>query len=689
MKQFRSLVLIVFAALVVHSALPVPGAEQGGADRAVEAGLRAALLGKPEEVRKVARLRLLEEKKLRSEGNAGASISENIEALAIVSQRPVPLLAEKRRRLGEYREDQLTRNLDRLMRRVPVSQRFLEARKDARYEGLRRIFNGIVVPLSGIPRGQLFGLLSLPFDGMDEVFVGSRFVTPVQRRELYLARDAARDRDALRGTVQQVVGRYTARRRDLAALQAEQNADRAREDGRTFTALFWYQKEMELRQWRSPRDGGHRRLLSEQSRVEAGRARGITITDGDALFFSASEFAGYARVARLFLLPGRRAEFAGAVQDFRINFPTSSALDDVNAADAARSMGDGETVLARVQLEEIAAAAPPTPWAMRSALMLERKEFSPSRSLREAEGKVAGRFWSFLLKGEDPEVLDRSLTAEEARIRRGGWIQKARALFITDTIARALFLPFLDAFPEPELVDAGARVDPKYFDSAEGRRWLRRVMRAQEIEKQYEDARGSAVRLGLADKQLSLQRKAARRLEKLGDEAPRARESAAIFARLLNAYPSYANRGRVEKKLAEARLKSRSVVEITPDELRAYPVLWKEQGLRLSSLLLDGDRANGEVARDGVAILDYDAYSYTDRESGRRVEVPMAREDRQQVLRSLEPRRRLAAVSAELKKPLPRRRIPVALDAGVFPGFDVSPSLIPLEVDSRERELYE
>ncbi|MEO8377999.1 MAG: hypothetical protein ABI579_10040, partial [Candidatus Sumerlaeota bacterium] len=346
-------------------------------DAAVESALRAALLGKPDDVRKVARIQRIEEQK-RTPGKI-PTIAENIEALAVATDRPLPTLAEKRRKLGDYGSDQMTKNLDRLLRRVEPRQRFLEAKHDARYEGFRRFFNGVVTPLSAVARGQFFALFTLPFEVADELAVGSLFLSPEERRRLYLARDAANSPQggSIVEQAQQVLTYDTQRRRALSALQAKQNAQRAAADGEMRAAIFWYEKEMQLNGWKKPSHSLHKSLLKDFARDESTRAAARTVSDGDALFFSPAEFAAYSRVVRLSLLDKENTELSAAAQAFRVDFPTSAGVDDVEAVEAARSAQRGETLLARVQLGDIASKVDSPPWAARARQALRLPEFNP------------------------------------------------------------------------------------------------------------------------------------------------------------------------------------------------------------------------------------------------------------------------------------------------------------------------
>jgi hypothetical protein len=52
-------------------------------------------------------------------------------------------------------------------------------------------------------------------------------------------------------------------------------------------------------------------------------------------------------------------------------------------------------------------------------------------------------------------------------------------------------------------------------------------------------------------------------------------------------------------------------------------------------------------------------------------------------------RERAGGLREALDAPRSRKRIPVAIEGGAFPGFDVMPGLVALEPNERERRLYE
>jgi len=681
----------LFVPLIAMALLAAgPVAAQDPLDEVVGRAVRAALLGNAEGVRTEARLRRDAERQEKTRGGKPEKLAENIESLAIATERPVPTLGEARNALGDYGSDQLTRNLDRLIRREEPRQRYLESRKDRRYDDTRRAFNGVVVPVANAVQGQLFALITLPFEALDWLTVGRRFLTPEQRREAIHARAAAvfPSPDPAAESARDTIKAAEAKRIRTVALQARANGKRALEQRRYSTAVFWLARELELRGGNATMSAAHAEASALANREEADRVASLSVADGDAMFASAPEFAGATRVLRM-LLAEDRAKFDGAARDFLADFSLSSANDDVRGAMAASARLGGEPALARVIVEEVAASREESPWRARARAALARPAFDPAAPLRAAQDSIDSRFNRYIFLGRDPDTDQRSQTPEEARLGRRFWIYRLQGLFLTDTLSRILFLPFTDPFPKGELLDAAARTPPGFFDSEQGRPWLSRVLEAQVDERRYADARATARRLGDPGRALAVDRKAARRLERLGKDAPSPRESVLIYRRLLNAYPEWPSAPRVEKRLAEASVAAETITVIEVEELKRYPALWRDRGLYLNPELLDGNKSNGEIGGRGVAVLRQNAYTYIRSDTRLRVEVPMEAADQKEVLRALEPLRRSGEIREELAKPMTRRNIPIALEAGVLPGFDIGPSMVPLDLDERQRSLYE
>jgi hypothetical protein len=647
--------------------------------------LDRAFSGDWEMVGVVARQCLDEEK---ASGVKGG-ISEDIQVLSLVAGRSLPTLGEFRDGMDGYRRDQAEKNIERLLRRQEPRQRFIEARKDRRYEQQRQLVNNVITPVALFFQGQFSAVFGIPFNGLDYYFTGRKYPTPGKRKELYTTYAAAQysGMDPVAEQARKRQGQLLDRRRKLEVLHCDYNGDRAFSRDDFLISLFWYKRKMQQSE-SGDDDLEVFKVLGEQAQNRAWKNQSNTIADGDALFYDPEEFSAFSNAVSALFLEDSEA-MAKAAQKLSVNYPSSHCLDDVVVAQASLSLLQGEGVMAVLQLEEVSRVYADEPWASKSKAYLQRPMLDPEVMLEEAKAEKDKRYQGFLWTGKDPTVYDESLSAELCRQRRRTGFMMAQRLFLPDMIGRALFLPFMEPFPQPEMADAAGYIDLEFLTSPEGEKWLKRISRAQQIEKRWQSAIESARLAGDEKRVVSLEKKVARSLEKLGDKAPRARDAVSIYTRLLSAYPSYYKRLRVEEKLEGSRRKERAVALITLDELKAWPELWKDQGFYLSPQLLNGKKRGGEITSEGMMILQGSSYAYTDKETGRFVEVPMEEKDFLTVLHLLESRRRMMSLDRALRQPNPRKRVPLSLEAGVFPGFDVSPGLVPLDVSQEEMRLYE
>lgn len=680
----------ILAIILLACALPVVGAEPPAAledpdEILVQEALRASILGDAASVRAIAVHRQGEEKRALEKGRKVERLAEDVAALAAATRRPETDLEELRTDLTDQRRDLLTKSLDRLVRRESPRQSYREAGTDRAYEQWRRAYNGFASPIFGLAQAQFFPLISLPFEFADYLFVGHKFPTPERRREVFLARPVAKQPEdpALAAKARSVIERWAKRSRDLMALQARETGDRAAKRGATETAIFWYRHEMEMRGWQEPQRSGHEKVLRTRAREFANSARSLQVIDGDALFASADEFAAYSNLLRSYIAGA--GTFAGVAREFEAAYPVSTGVEAVDAARLGESVRNGDKTLAIVQANDMLSSS--RAWRARLHDFLALPEYSPAEHLAEAKAKSDHRLTRYIFAGDDPTVLTRSLTQEEARLARQSWVSRARAFFLLDAISRTMVLPFLDPFPRPELVDAAAQLPDEFYATPEGRDWLRTVAYAQRVEKRFRDSAATYRRLGDEDYARGAERRAARALERAADAVSSPVQRVRICERLLNAYPDYNRRERVEKKLKEAQIASDSMARITRDELKAYPELPRQ--LAVLPSLLDGRKSNGEIAKEGIWLMRADSYVYIDTSSHQYIETPISHDTLMTAFRDVEPRQRAQALVKETGKPLARRRIPLAVEAGMVPGFDAMPGLVPLQPDEKDRVLYE
>lgn len=663
------------------------------ANRATESALRAAILGDAGTVRSVAEHRRAEEQAERRAGLNPARISDNIATLSKVSESLIPPLGQvKKTGMGT---DPDIRQLHRLLRSAEPGQRFREARADRRFEKFRRIYNGILGPVYSVFTLQFFDLLVLPFEGLEQLLIGSEYVTPEERRELRTARDIVqppRSDLRTREVAAAAVRKFSPRRDQLAGLHARQNGSVAWEDGRLDVADWWYRREMLLLQRSQPFRSAHERVIRDIAAQYRDRQASISVLRGEDLLNDPREFASYAALLRAFVANPQSEETAQRALDFRVDHPYSLAVPTVLSLGAGKAMKSGDREVARYVLRQVAADAKgQSPWARRAKRMLDRGEISPEIPFERAMGAARGRWFAYISTGTDPRVFEDSLTAEDARLTEGGWIQSARALFVFDRLSRLLLSPFLPAGPVPELFHAAGAAPEDWKRTPEGRDWMRRVADAMATRKRHEEARSIYGTLGMSERVYAMDQRTARELEKQALQEEDASRRLAMLERITRAYPEYRQIARVDRERRRARAEAAGVLRVPRDVLRAYPELWDADfgGLPILPELLDGSRKNGELDAEGVMLLGGGGMVYADQRSGEVVEVPLSMEETMRAADLAAARMRSVFAAREAAKPLPRRRIPLAIEGSAGPGLDIAPGLVPLTPDPSLRRLYE
>jgi hypothetical protein len=696
MRQPAALTFLALAALLLaggsaHAQESAPTVDFGDirkGDKLAQDALRASLLGDSERVALLARMRGREEE---LHGvRKGRGLSENVAALAAATARPLLDGPETRALVEGFRPDRETRNIARLLARIEPRERFREARADRRYEQRRRVYNSLLTAATGVLQLQFFSLLQPPLDAAEHLLVGRRYLSPEQRRELYRAREVEalppgrRDPAAIA-----VGGAWPPRRLALARLQARRNAARATSQGRLETAEWWHQRESVLAAGRAGSLPRHPDLQDAIVDRERDRRAAVVVTAGESALREPAHFARYGELLRAFVADSASPRVPELVQAFRIDFPLSEALDEVALAEALHARDSGQVRLARVNFEYLARGT--SAWSRKAARYLGRADFTPSVAFREAEAAIARRKREFLLFGRNPAQLGRTLSPEQARALEAGWITTARSLFVIDVVGRLIALPLLPAsfFPRDELFTAAATAYPSYLETDEGRAWLRRTAGAYTAAKRHADAASLFDRLGDPAAAAESRERAAAALERDADALPGWPERAEAYRRIASAYPRYTGFDRVRGKQehAERRLGLQAV--LSRAELEAYPHLWREGGLFLSPVLFDGVRENGELAEGGVTLLAPDRIAYRDLAVSRPIEIAVEPGTNDYVLQLLAPIRRSSAVGEELSRAPARKRIPLAIEGSALPGLDLAPGLVPLDLDPKEKRLYQ
>ncbi len=677
--------LTAFAFALVASAAPGQSAEPAD-DAAVRRALHAALNGDSARVALIAGERSRFEDEAAARGDTVRHLGENIAVLALAAERPAPDTVSAKRLLAGYDRDGEVEAFLELVRETDPRDRFRTARANSVYEKRRRTVNSAVNALAGVVQLRVFALIQPPLDYLEYIANGYRYLNPEERRELRAARDVVAMTVADKPPqAARIVRGWTPLRRQTSVLQARRNAEMAERAGRPQTAAWWWSQERLLRG-----DGAAWRRANVDLQTDIER-RAQRIRESDAIDANAEPVSSsaYRDLLAAFLRNPSDPATVETAARAAVSLWDTQMQGELRMVEAIQSRDAGDSLYYRAQLEQLAAT--PTAEGARMEAYLERPDFTPSVAFDRARSAVRARKWAFLLNGTPPAAPSRDhMTAEEARLREASWIVRARSLFVFDTFARLVAFPFLPghAFPREEIFEAYRAAPPEFLKTGRGRDEALRTARAFEAMRRHEEAArvyADQAEFALADRARD---RAARRVERVagGQASPAVR--AAMYERLLTAYPNYAKRARVERKRAESEREAETIVAIPRKDLRRYPELWGDEGLRLSRELVLGGSGLGGVTREGVALLRGDriAYARADTKETFRIDLPEGAVAR--TLRLYAARRRTLDVGDELDEPRELKRIPIAIQGGAVPGFAVAPALVPLDPDPEIRRLY-
>jgi len=655
-------------------------AETVGQDERIGSAIRAAILGNREAIEKLAAEELsLEES---SDPAPDDPVSGSMKVLAITTAKPTPDAKNIRRGLRRHPKSFTTRTSMKLVARDEPQSRLAETRSARNYERMRQIFNGVLVPVSGVFRGQFFGLLSLPFVAMEEAFIGRRYVTPIERELITIQR-------VIGGVESSKADRTMARRVNLSALQARRNADTARRDNREQAAAFWYDREMKLRNWEDARNPNYEAILQRDARAAAARRDALSVIDGDAQFFSAPEFAASQDLLRLLLKKSGRADFQTASQDFLATYPTSAAAGDVLLAQAALSLAADDRALAQLELAESARRAPASASGARAARYQIWWPFIPEAYFLRAADVESARTSGYILAAKDPAPDYRSQSPEEARQTRLLTVERLRGLFVIDTLNRLLLLPFYPKFSRRETLDAAANSEQQWLASGAGRVWLRSSYDAAMREKRYTIAQRYARTLGDTSAETRASERDATRLLKAAKVVESPAQKIRTLGRLVNQYPNSSRAAEAEGLLSHAREQDGAAAVLTLQEVRALSTLFAQAGLPISPMLHDGRSSNGEIDSLGLTLIEQGFLLYRDKSTKQSIKMAFNQAKYPFVIALVREYRQQQLVTAEIRRPTRQRTIPFAVDIGAVPGFDASPSLVPLREDRARAGLFD
>lgn len=635
-------------------------------EETVRQALRAAIMDQPVEIPRA----------------PGSAIDDNLAALYVAVNRSSRDEWREKRRGAPL--DTSTKAFDQLLKESNPAEAFLEARRNRKYVNVRRIYNGIALPFVYLAQGQLLSLFFLPINLTEEIFTGHRYLNPEQRKERQAAKtllesSASAEPETL-AQARDAAQTWEERRQRMTAIQAAANAERAEEEKRFASQEFWTKRSILSAGERKSRD-----TIEALTEAEAERRRERSLSYS----MLTGEVAGPEREAMrpaLHALLTSNNSYPEAAAEYRNAFPAGVYIAELDAGEAALDRQEGDLLASNIRLETLGELYSRLPWGKRIEALRTKSEFNPGYTLSQANRKRAQLRRRFVLTGE-PAVKPPHISAEQARREKLTFFSSGRRLFLTDAIARLIFLPFRSGFPRTALLDEANRIPEQFYETRQGLQWAERIARAYGDEKRYDDAAEWWMKAGRADRAEQMHEEAAEELEERAEDRSSDSAAAKDYRELLERYPDYQHANRVRERLEELERRLASATAVSVDEFRDHPSLGRLLGIPPE--LYDGKKSNGEISNNDLLIQSSQAV-YTDQSDGEFKRIDLDPEQSERFLRELViVRRQDQMEDIRRKRPAVRKKAPLALEAGAFPGFEIHPSLVPLEPDMEERRLYE
>ncbi len=672
----------------VRSALDEPW------DALVREAVQASILGRPGRLEELGaqtealckdtqqRKRLLEKQGTPGlETHVVPEVEDQIRLLGVFATAPpLPTAKEAKSALAGTRLDPSTRAIIESLRGIEPRSRLRAARKVRRYETWTGPINATAQTFFRVIQGNLFSVVELVAGGMRSV-VRYPYPTPRDREVLRAERDVLSLPAVYSGRedLDEQVSEGLERRRRLARLQALRIAEQEARAGRREQALWWYGRARTLDPEGLSRVSGAAEI-SREVNAELRRAEeSLQVLSGEGEEGSLDEKILYGSLIRAYTESPRSVETASLRQEFLERFPESELAGEVRLTEVAAFRQENRldaslTLAASISRVEKGSAA-----AARAGRLASAPEFVAAEDFARARRQERAEWWNYFLTGTvplRPETLH--LSEEEARVRLGNWTRFVTPLFVIDSAARLIQLPFGWPLDQEPTLDAVARWTPPPPDDARAAERQKYQARALEADHRFVEAARAYEELIPPDlKGISrCEEKAAaerwRRSRALQDSRLRARE----LERLVNAFPETRAAEKARTALQSIREGGHSIAEISKEELLSFPALRAIDALDLSSTLLDGNPENGELAATGVTLYA-DARLVYHHAEGWAEEVQLADGQFIRALERLTVLRRDSRLKEGLRESKRLYTIPFQVEGSAFPGLDVAPGFVP------------
>lgn len=676
MRAIAVVLIVALGSAAVAATPPTENAE-------VRAALVASLMGDQDAVRATAEQRAaVEAKNPRALPLAGPMAS-----LAAATRDLMPSRARFDANAKGLPPDPNRRALREALRRANPWERLDDARASARYEWWRRTSNAVVGTASGIARLEFFSLIQPEFELLDYLTKGRRSLSPEQRRVLARARPLADGTTKRAAQAWADVARLMPRRIATVRTEMSVNAGIAERSGWPEDAAWWHERERLLRGVDAAPSQDHARVLATLAAESQRQGASVYIAPGDSIPVDDATADALETMIREAVRPAADIDLANAATVFLRTQSTSVWADDARVLRLAAGDGGDEPDRTRTRVDYLARAGSAT-WRARAERWQRSLALVPGRALEDAAEATHRSRLEWFLRGRPPLHNAASLTGEEARLRTAQWIESARSLFVIDVAGRLLSWPFLppDFFPHEALLDAGAEAPEWYLDSADGKAWVVRLAKAARKARRESTAADWWTRAGRKADATASHRAGARRLMRESQSATDDALQAQALRQIIALHPRTRDAKKATATLEELAEPS-LIISIGARDVLDQAAAWQRLGL------LTREQA-GKLRTRGVddagLLIDSATMTATVASRGGRNQAWTVDEATLARVRSYQSEmRRAATTEAELGRTRERKRIPIAIEANMFPGIDAAPGLVPLDTPEEERRLFE
>lgn len=686
MKSFQ-LVLILWMVVGVLHATPQE-------DQATQQALQFSLLGETVPLDKVAKEREATEKNLKKNGKKPLILSDNIALLAGATQPVVRSKKVTKNVLQSFKEDGETEQLFSLVEQVNPRERYARARNNRQYESARRQVNSFTGALISVLTLQFFGLVQPPLDFAEWYTVNRKTLNPEQRREVAEARiflDSKPPKtERLKPKAESVVEKYPTRRIRTSTLQAERNGRRELKRGEIYNAIWWFDREMLLRNEKVPTRKNHVELLEQLKREAEGRERSLTFESDTEDQYTGTDIQIYSALLEGALLNVSDEELRARISGFSANYlQTDSKLEqEFLVLQAAAKEQAQQPLMSRIVLE-FTAEKKTGFWAERSSLYLKREDFNPALALAAAKADYLRRVKRYLIYAESPEGYNRHLNADDARELESGWIRTIRSIFVIDAIGRAIVLPFLpgSTFSREPWLDVWGRMSDADLQSPDGLQWREHTLKAFRKMKRWESASTLATEMGEEKKSQKYTKKWIKdELARIDTRTPNVR--LALIEELLARVESPEVKELVEEARKDEAARQNVLAVVERKYVKQNREDWKLSLLNLPPQWSDGKKANGEIGSEGLYLLENDKVRFKNKADQEWLTFDVTPGSVLSAVRLIYPRKRAEEIEQFLNQPLEKKRIPIQVEGSAFPGVNVMPGLVPLDPSQSIRRFY-